>query len=67
MAFVLDVGLLLGVRDFHGVGRRDLEALEGVFGCGRLSLVFKLHERDVVTTRNKADLGRGRRRRWGRR
>lgn len=49
-------GLLLGVGDLHGAGRRDPEALQGVFGHARLRVALKLHEGDVVFPRDQADL-----------
>ena len=52
---VVDV-LLLCEGDLHGVGGRDLEALERVAGSGGLRLAVKLHERDVVAAGNQADL-----------
>ena len=49
-------GLLLGEGDLHGVGLRDLEALQGVSGGPRLHVVIKLHEGDVVAPRDQTHL-----------
>ena len=47
---------LLGEGDLHGVGRGDLEALEGVPGGRGLHLGLELHEGDVVAAGDQADL-----------
>ena len=50
------IRLLLGVRDLHGAGRRDPEALQRVFGHARLRVALKFHEGDVVFPRDEPDL-----------
>ena len=49
--------LFLGEVDLHGGGGGDLEPLERVPGRRRLHLRLELHERDVVTPGDQADLG----------
>lgn len=52
----VQIKLLLGVRDLHGAGRRDPEALQRVFGHACLRVALKLHEGDVVFPRDEPDL-----------
>lgn len=40
--------LLLGICDFHGTGRCDPEALQGVFSHTCLRVTLKLHKGDVM-------------------
>ena len=49
-------GLFLGERNLHGVGRRNLKALQRFAGTSRLDFVLEFDERNVVTSRNETDL-----------
>lgn len=44
--------LLLGKRDLHSIVLCDLKALQGVSCCPGLHFIVKLHEGDVVASRD---------------
>ena len=48
--------LFLGKGDFHGIGWRDLEALQSLFGSSSLHVCLKLHKGNVMATWHQSNL-----------